>query len=78
MVSKDLLFLKNYSALEWENRFILGLNTAKYVPVISKNAAIKSCPKLNFLQKICGFVSLSLVGVELEGAKHLLCTGMEK
>ncbi len=42
------------------------------IQIISKNALNESCAKLNFLQKkLCECISLSILGVELEGSKEL-------
>ncbi len=49
------------------------------VPIVSKQASIKKLSRIKFpKKKLNGCISLSLPGVELGGAKHLPCTGMEK
>ncbi len=42
------------------------------VPIVQKNAPNKNYIKLNFLQKLCGRISLSPPGVELGGTKDLI------
>ncbi len=53
----------------WEFNSISTRNSSE-VPIISKNALNKSCPKLNFYKKLTGCISLSRPEVVLRGFKH--------